>query len=84
MFEILPSWIRIAGLSNSHSIESGFVVKCGDSMPRSNCMPSTTSTSVLVDLPSSTVMTPSLPTFFIASAMSLPTSGSLFAEIVAI
>jgi hypothetical protein len=34
-------------------------------------------------LASSTVITPSLPTFFIASAMNLPISESPFAEIVA-
>eukprot|EP01139_Manchomonas_bermudensis_P011864 Amastigsp_a344410_36.p3 type:complete len:213 gc:universal Amastigsp_a344410_36:1159-521(-) len=45
-------------------------------------MPSTTSSSLLSDLPSSTVMTPSLPTLSIASAMILPTSSSLLAEIV--
>src|SRR5262245_36794624 len=45
-------------------------------------MPSTRSSLVSCVLPSSTVMTPSLPTFSIACAMSLPTSRSLFAEIV--
>src|SRR5450755_3204697 len=45
-------------------------------------MPSTTSSSLASDLPSSTVITPSLPTLSIASAMILPTSSSLFAEIV--
>src|SRR6195256_2725479 len=45
-------------------------------------MPSTTSSSEASDLPSSTVITPSLPTLSIASAMILPTSSSLFAEIV--
>src|SRR6516162_8303622 len=45
-------------------------------------MPSTTSSSVSSDLASSTVMTPSLPTFFMASAMNLPISESPFAEIV--
>ena len=35
-------------------------------------MPSTVVSSVLIDLPSSTVITPSLPTISIASAMSLP------------
>ena len=43
-------------------------------------MPSTTSISVWRPRASSTVMTPSLPTFSIASAMILPISGSLFAE----
>src|SRR6516165_4246305 len=45
-------------------------------------MPSTTSSSVSSDFASSTVMTPSLPTFFMASAMNLPTSASPLAEIV--
>src|SRR6266536_147938 len=50
--------------------------------PRSNCMPSTTSSSVSSDLASSTVITPSLPTFFMASAMNRPISESPLAEIV--
>src|SRR5580692_3285075 len=45
-------------------------------------MPSTTSSSVSSDLASSTVMTPSLPTFFMASARNLPISASPLAEIV--
>src|SRR5437867_2328954 len=45
-------------------------------------MPSTTSSSVSKDFASSTVMTPSLPTFFIASARNCPISASPFAEIV--
>src|SRR5213593_2069057 len=45
-------------------------------------MPSTTSSSVSSDLASSTVITPSLPTFFIASARKRPISRSPFAEIV--
>ncbi len=45
-------------------------------------MPSTVSSVVSRPRASSTVMTPSLPTFSIASAMSLPISASLFAEIV--
>src|SRR5215471_6322758 len=47
--------------------------------PRSNCMPSTISTSVSSALASSTVITPSLPTFCIASAIILPTLVSPFA-----
>src|SRR6267154_531042 len=50
--------------------------------PRSNCIPSTTSSSVSKDFASSTVITPSLPTFFIASARNLPISTSPLAEIV--
>src|SRR3954463_13663696 len=45
-------------------------------------MPSTTSSEVSIDLASSTVMTPSLPTFSIASAMILPMVSSLLAEMV--
>src|SRR2546427_9926669 len=45
-------------------------------------MPSTVSRVVSRPFASSTVNTPSLPTFSIASAMSLPISESLFAEIV--
>src|SRR5689334_6595982 len=44
-------------------------------------MPSTSSSSFSRPLPSSTVITPSLPTLSIASAMVLPISGSAFAEI---
>src|SRR5260221_5144808 len=43
-------------------------------------MPSTRSSSFSRPLPSSTVMTPSLPTLSIASAMVLPISGSALAE----
>ena len=42
-------------------------------------MPSTNSSVVSVVLPSSTVMTPSLPTFSIASASRSPITRSLFA-----
>ena len=45
-------------------------------------MPSTTSSSFSRPEPSSTVITPSLPTFFIASAMMLPIDSSELAEIV--
>src|SRR5262249_38779333 len=50
--------------------------------PRSNCMPSTTSSSVSSDFASSTVITPSLPTFFMASARKRPISASPLAEMV--
>ena len=45
-------------------------------------MPSTTSSSVSRLLASSTVITPSLPTFFMAWAMMRPTSASPLAEMV--
>src|SRR5919204_34206 len=43
-------------------------------------MPSTRSSSFSSDLPSSTVITPSLPTLSMASAMILPMFGSALAE----
>src|SRR6478752_1585226 len=46
-------------------------------------MPSTTSRVVSIPLASSTVTTPSLPTFSMASAMRLPTVASLLAAMVA-
>jgi hypothetical protein len=45
-------------------------------------MPSTTSSSVSAVLASSTVMTPSLPTFCMASAIISPISFSPLAEMV--
>src|SRR5437868_6222779 len=45
-------------------------------------MPSTTSSSVSSDFASSTVITPSLPTFFMASERNLPISASPLAEMV--
>src|ERR1043165_9415770 len=45
-------------------------------------MPSTTSSSVSSDLASSTVITPSLPTFFMASERNLPISTSPLEEMV--
>src|SRR6266581_5322793 len=56
-------------------------MKYGERSPRSNCMPSTTSSSVCRPLPSSTVITPSFPTFSIASEMIFPISLSALAEI---
>src|SRR5260370_35286438 len=44
-------------------------------------MPLTTSSLVSIDFASSTVIAPSLPTFFIASARKRPISWSPFAEI---
>ena len=65
------------------SIRSESVTKYGLTYPRSNCMPSTTSRVVSIPFASSTVITPSLPTFSIASAMSSPISASLLDEIMA-
>ncbi|MBA7709214.1 hypothetical protein ES703_118126 [subsurface metagenome] len=81
--DILPSFIRINVSSSSHIISSWSVIKYGDTYPLSNCIPSTTSSSVFSPLPSSAVITPSLPAFSIASAIILPISLSLFEEIVA-
>ncbi len=83
MVEILRSVIRIMGFSRTVSIFSGLVMKQGEMYPLSNCIPSTTSTVVSITLASSTVITPSFLTFFMASAISLPISVSLFAETVA-
>ena len=47
-----------------------------DAYPRSNCIPSTTSNSVVKPFDSSIVITPSLPTRSIASAINSPTSSS--------
>jgi hypothetical protein len=47
-------------------------------------MPSTTSSTVSMLLASSTVMTPSLPTLFMASARMSPMVWSLLAEMVPI
>ena len=81
--ETFLSVIRISGFSSTASIFSESVMKYGEMYPRSNCIPSTTSTCVSVPLASSTVMTPSLFTLPIASAISLPIALSLLAEIVA-
>ena len=59
---------------------SALVIIYGDIYPLSNCIPSTTSFSTPKDCPSSTVITPSLPTASIASAIISPISLS-FAEI---
>ena len=83
MLEIFLSHNRIKGLSISVIIFSVLVTKYGDRYPLLNCIPSTVLTSVSVPFASSTVITPSLPTTFIASAISCPTDESLFAEIVA-
>src|SRR5438874_10856336 len=63
-------------------MRSGSVTKYGERYPRSNCMPSTTSSVVSRPFASSPVMTPSLPTFSIASAMMLPMVVSPLAEMM--
>ena len=69
-------------MSNSVVIFSVLVTKYGDRYPLSNCIPSTTSSSVSTPLASSTVITPSLPTFCIALEIISPIDFSPFAEIV--
>src|ERR1700709_1794224 len=59
-------------------------MKYGEMLPRSICLPSAISTSVSSDLFSSTVMTPSLPTFCIAWAIILPIAASPLDEMVPI
>ena len=54
----------------------------GETYPLSNCIPSTTFNSVFDVFDSSIVITPSLDTFSIASAIKLPTS-SLSADMLA-
>ena len=72
--EILRSVIRMKGSSITASILSVSVTMYGEMYPRSNCIPSTTERLVCIPLDSSTVITPSLPTFSIASATIWPTS----------
>ena len=73
IFEIFLSVIRIYGFSSSETIFSLSVTIYCDKYPRSNCIPSTTSSSVSIPRDSSIVITPSLPTRSIASEMYSPT-----------
>ena len=82
MLLIFLSVIRMYGSSRVASIFSISVDMYAEMYPRSNCIPSTRSSSVCMVLDSSTVITPSLETFSIASATSCPTCSSL-AEIAA-
>uniref|UniRef100_A0A224XVI4 Uncharacterized protein n=1 Tax=Panstrongylus lignarius TaxID=156445 RepID=A0A224XVI4_9HEMI len=59
------------------------LMKYGEIYPLSNFMPSITSSSSFNVLPSLTVITPSFPTFFIASEIRSPIFLSPLAEIVA-
>ena len=81
MLLIFLSVNKMYGSSNTTACLSGTLIKYGLRYPRSNCIPSTTSKLSCRPLPSSTVITPSLPTRSIASAISLPIVSSLFAEI---
>ena len=77
---IFFSVMRMKGSSSSTTIRAGSVTKYGEMYPRSNCMPSTTFSVVSRPLASSTVITPSLPTFSMASAMMLPMVSSPLEE----
>ena len=59
------------------------LMKYGEMKPRSNFIPSIVSSSSCSVFPSLTVMTPLLPTLFIASEIRFPTSLSPLAEMVA-
>mmetsp|Transcript_10690 Transcript_10690/g.38706 ORF Transcript_10690/g.38706 Transcript_10690/m.38706 type:complete len:207 (-) Transcript_10690:285-905(-) len=80
--EIFFSKINTYGFSISHFCVFALVVKYGEMYPRSNFIPSTTSSSFSRVFPSETVMTPSLPTFSIARAIRSPISRSPLADIV--
>jgi len=68
--------IKIYGFSRTASCLSASVTKYGDMKPLSNCIPSVKSNSIPNVWPSSTVITPSLPTLSIASAIVSPISVS--------
>src|SRR5437660_1405585 len=74
--------MRMYASSSTASIFSGSVTKYGERYPRSNCIPSTVSSVVSRPFASSTVITPSLPTFSIASAILSPISLSPLEEMV--
>mmetsp|Transcript_18926 Transcript_18926/g.23844 ORF Transcript_18926/g.23844 Transcript_18926/m.23844 type:complete len:250 (-) Transcript_18926:84-833(-) len=81
-FETFFSTSKMCGFSNSHTWVLALVIKYGLMYPRSNFIPSTTSSSLSSVLPSCTVITPSFPTRSIASAIRVPISTSELAEIV--
>ena len=74
---------RTRGLSCTASLFSLSVIMYGLMYPLLNSIPSTTFSEVSIDLASSTVMTPSLPTASTASAIRAPISSSLLEAIVA-
>ena len=81
MFDIFLSKRSTNGSSSTTFILSWLLMKYGDKYPLSNCIPSTTSSSLSIPEPSSTVITPSLPTLSIASAIISPTAVSPLADI---
>src|SRR5882724_7857500 len=74
--EILELTTRMYGSSRTASSRSGSVTKYGAMYPLSKRMPSVSSSSRPKVLLSSTVMTPSLPTLSMASAIISPIAGS--------
>ena len=76
ILEIFLSVIRIYGLSRTATILSISVAMYAERYPRSNCIPSTNSSSVCIVLDSSIVITPFVDTFSIASATISPTNSS--------
>ena len=79
-FDIFLSVIKIYGSSTIVSCFSLSLIIYGETTPLLNCIPSTTSISVFEVLDSSRVITPSVDTFSIASAINSPIS-LLLAEI---
>ena len=65
----VSSVINMKGSFKTASILSTSVTMYAETNPLSNCIPSTVSNSVFLVFDSSTVITPSLPTTFIASAI---------------
>ncbi len=80
--EIARSCTSTYAFSSTTRCFSASLTKYGDRNPRSNCMPSTTSSSLLMPRPSSVLMTPLSPTFAMASAIIAPIAASPLAEIV--
>ena len=72
-----------SGFAKSHVCRFVSVIKYRLTNPLSNFIPSAISSSSLNVLPSCTVITPSLPTFSTADAISAPIAASLFALTVA-
>mmetsp|Transcript_52094 Transcript_52094/g.121148 ORF Transcript_52094/g.121148 Transcript_52094/m.121148 type:complete len:310 (-) Transcript_52094:38-967(-) len=81
--EIFFSCKRIRGFSMSTFCALELVMKYGEMYPLSSFMPSTTSSSCCMVLPSATVIVPSLPTFSKASVIMLPICSSPLAAMVA-
>ena len=82
MVDIFLSVIKIDASVYSASMRSALVIMYGETYPLSKRIPSTTSDSMPNDCDSSTVTTPSFPTFPIALAIMVPISSDS-ADIVA-